>query len=985
MRAGRGGARAKPRLALLGDVGAQRAYNLFRAHDCDRCLLRRFDSNARRGVVAKRGPPWRHIARRRRRSCRPPVARGRAPGRRPRRVPRDRGGTRRRRPSVVIANRDPLRGRVRRGSRPCPRPPARTGRASARPTRPTRPRPVRPRPRRPRRLAPRPPSTRAPPPPDASSRRRHPRISSRRPAHAPRVRPPSSLLASRPVARRSPPSSRSRKLDAMRSRLQDAERTTPAAANDARAARARRRPPPPPRRRPPPPLPPRASTDAAVASTSRRPSTPPQATSARSASPYLTERAKHVAVHRLENEAQESRAAEAEEAERREAAALARVDTERERASREMAAEWATERRRLEVLRFRALARAESRFHERARARGGRRSPRGSRRAERPSPRTRAPAKVSQDASARGVLGVRARDGVASPRRAIGNSRDDFGRRLASARILRARATTRRDARRTRDAPNGNDARSPRRDDGVSSRRVSSRGARRRERRREWRRFRYDFAREVQSERNVVAAFREWAPSRETRRRSDGIRGGARRVGDARRGGASRGASRETRRAIVRARVARRDVRALARRFAEAASDESQNSSPSVATSRRRRRERARASRARRGSSLARRGFDGDAPSGRRRTRGDARGDATIDAPFRRWRDEPRRRAASSTTRDDARRRRRGSRPDARRRGGVPRTRRRGGSRGGGGGVVAREGDARRVGVGRAGRVRRRADAEVRSSNPRARGVRSRRRTTRPFPRSSRPRRSPTRPHPCFFPTSIRTRTDAVDGGAVSRGLRRARDLRRRVRVDGGGAPLRWRRAARTIPRRNPRGRSNRPRGGRRSVLVRWPGRRRRRDRTPRRARFPRRRRRRRGGGGRRRPGRGGGRRLRLRGHDGEDETNDAHVLIRRTRASSEGSEEGSEGGSEGSEGSSRGTPLVPRPGEWVRLPNAPFSPAPPRRSHAAAFAAPTPLVGSPAASSSETRVDVYVMGDTDPAPRLAAFETISGAWTPRR
>ena len=154
----------------------------------------------------------------------------------------------------------------------------------------------------------------------------------------------------------------SKQLDAMRSRLQDAERVTPAAAND--AARDPRATATATAKATATAAPTAAPTDAAVASTSRRPSTPPQATSARSASPYLTERAKHVAVLRLENEAQEWRR-RAEEAERREAAALARVDTERERASREMAAEWATERRRLEVLRFRALARAESRFHER--------------------------------------------------------------------------------------------------------------------------------------------------------------------------------------------------------------------------------------------------------------------------------------------------------------------------------------------------------------------------------------------------------------------------------------------------------------------------------------------------------------------------------------------------------------------------------------------------------------------------------------------
>ena len=284
--------------------------------------------------------------------------------------------------------------------------------------------------------------------------------------------------------------------------------------------------------------------------------------------------------------------------------------------------------------------------------------------------------------------------------------------------------------------------------------------------------------------RNVVAAFRGWARLA-TRERSDGIRGGARRVGDARRGGASRGASRETRRAIVRARVARRDDRATRRaRFAEDTAKRDSKLFSSVATSRRRRRERARASRARRGSSLARRGCDGDAPSGRRRTRGDARGDATIDA-----------RVSALARRDGAPRRRRrettrgvggGVRPDARRRGGVPRTRRRGGSRGGGGGVVAREGDARRVGVGGAGRVRRRAarrfapriPARVAFARDGERRVRSRARRVHVAPRPD-PTRVSSRRRSGRVQTRRRRRA-SIRGG-------RRRDLRRRVRVDGGG------------------------------------------------------------------------------------------------------------------------------------------------------------------------------------------------------
>ena len=309
------------------------------------------------------GPPG-ATSRRGRRSCRPPVARGRAPGRRPRRVPPRPRWDSTSSTSVIIANRDPLRGRVRRARALVPAPGAhRTGKRA----------------RRDARDAPDAPDAPGSPAPAPSpSPRPAPGFDARPPATRRELAAsPSSDLVASPLmplefdlrrlssvapsrAKDSAIVALSKQLDAMRSRLRGAERTTPAAASDAArpgaAATATATPTTATATA--------APTDAAVASTSRRPSTPPQATSARSASPYLTERAKHVAVLRLENEAQRS-APPLQEAERREAAALARVDTERERASREMAAEWATERRRLEVLRFRALARAESKFHER--------------------------------------------------------------------------------------------------------------------------------------------------------------------------------------------------------------------------------------------------------------------------------------------------------------------------------------------------------------------------------------------------------------------------------------------------------------------------------------------------------------------------------------------------------------------------------------------------------------------------------------------
>ena len=81
-------------------------------------------------------------------------------------------------------------------------------------------------------------------------------------------------------------------------------------------------------------------------------------------------------------------------------------------------------------------------------------------------------------------------------------------------------------------------------------------------------------------------------------------------------------------------------------------------------------------------------------------------------------------------------------------------------------------------------------------------------------------------------------------------------------------------------------------------------------------------------------------------GYDGEDETNDAHVpcgarsTTKRRRRSGR------------------------RPAaawEWVRPDRAPRTPAPPKRSHASAFATPLPFVGSPAASAHAA--DVWVMG----------------------
>ena len=460
--------------------------------------------------------------------------------------------------------------------------------------------------------------------------------------------------------------------------------------------------------------------------------------------------------------------------------------------------------------------------------------------------------------------------------------------------------------------------------------------------------------------RNVVAAFREWA--RLARREDEAMAFAAERVALATRVAAERHAARRARRvarSFVRAwrvaTTARRDARGGSRRTRRR---ETQNSSPSVATSRRRRRERARASRARRGSSLARRGFDGDAPSGRRRTRGDARGDATIVA-----------RVSALARRDGAR-----VVDDARRR------------------AASAEASVQTLGaeVASLGRVAAadRAAAEEASSREKATLVAlasAERVASAAAPRGGSLLESPLAwrsletendasvpalvastslpdpTPPVFLPDVDPDAYRPVDDGAppsagdvvvIFAGASESM-VAATLRLETRGADDPSKESAWTLeptarwtplgpgevagkappPRQNPATCALPAATAATAAAA--------------------------GGAD---PGGVVGGVFVFGGHDGEDETNDAHVLIRRTRE--EGSEEGSEGGSEGSEGSSRGNTPRPAPEwEWVRLPNAPFSPAPPRRSHAAAFAAPTPLVGSPAASSSETRVDVYVMG----------------------
>ena len=362
----------------------------------------------------------------------------------------------------------------------------------------------------------------------------------------------------------------SKQLDAMRSRLQDAERTTPAAANDAaRARRATATTPPPTARA--------TATAAPTAARHRRRRRfdvssslhAPQATSARSASPYLTERAKHVAVLRLENEAQEWRR-RAEEAERREAAALARVDTERERASREMAAEWATERRRLEVLRFRALARAESRFHERrARIAVGafRRAVRDARK-DRLLERVLLPkflkmraraafsAFARETASRRRVARLETRATIAADAkratRILRAWRDDATRRAAHARRAERKRRAIAETRRWRL---------------VASCVLAWRETTRTETRMETISIRF---RARAARRNVVAAFREWA--RLARREDEAMAFAAERVALATRVAAERHAARRARRvarSFVRAWRVATTARRDARRFAE--------------------------------------------------------------------------------------------------------------------------------------------------------------------------------------------------------------------------------------------------------------------------------------------------------------------------------------------------------------------------------------------------------------------------------
>ena len=749
----------------------------------------------------------------------------------------------------------------------------------------------------------------------------------------------------------------SKQLDAMRSRLQDAERTTPAAAND--AARDPRATATATAKATATAAPTAAPTDAAVASTSRRPSTPPQATSARSASPYLTERAKHVAVLRLENEAQEWRR-RAEEAERREAAALARVDTERERASREMAAEWATERRRLEVLRFRALARAESRFHERrARIAVGafRRAVRDARK-DRLLERVLLPkflkmraraafsAFARETASRRRVARLETRATISADAkratRILRAWRDDATRRAAHARRAERKRRAIAETRRWRL---------------VASCVLAWRETTRTETRMETISIRF---RARAARRNVVAAFREWA--RLARREDEAKAFAAERVALATRVAAERHMARRARRvarSFVRAWRVATTARRDARRFAE---DKAKRGFKTLLRAWRRVAAAAANARVRLALGAVRR-WRAEALTETRRA-GVAERAATRAATrrssraFRRWRDATARRVV-----DDARRR-----------------------------AALAEASVQTLGaeVASLGRVAAadRAAAEEASSREKATLVAlasAERVASAAAPRGGSLLESPLAwrsletendasvpalvastslpdpTPPVFLPDVDPDAYRPVDDGAppsagdvvvIFAGASESM-VAATLRLETRGADDPSKESAWTLEptaRWTPLGPDE--------VAGKAPAPRQ----NPATCALPAATAATAAAAGGADPGGVVGGVFVFGGHDGEDETNDAHVLIRRTRE--EGSEEGSEGGSEGSEGSSRGNTPRPAPEwEWVRLPNAPFSPAPPRRSHAAAFAAPTPLAGSPAASSSETRVDVYVMG----------------------
>ena len=749
----------------------------------------------------------------------------------------------------------------------------------------------------------------------------------------------------------------SKQLDAMRSRLQDAERVTPAAAND--AARDPRATATATAKATATAAPTAAPTDAAVASTSRRPSTPPQATSARSASPYLTERAKHVAVLRLENEAQEWRR-RAEEAERREAAALARVDTERERASREMAAEWATERRRLEVLRFRALARAESRFHERrARIAVGafRRAVRDARK-DRLLERVLLPKFLKM--RERAAFSAFARETASRRRVARLQTRATISANAKRAtRILRAwrNEATRRAAHARRAERKRRAIVETRRWRLVASCVLAWRETTRTETRMETRAKSY---RARAARRSVVAAFREWA--RLVRREDEAMEFAAERLALATRVAAERHAARRARRvarSFVRAWRVATTARRDARRFAE---DKAKRRLKTLLRAWRRVAAAAANARARLALGAVRR-WRAEAITETRRA-GVAERAATRAATrrssraFRRWRDATARRAL-----DDARRR-----------------------------AALAEASVQTLGaeVASLGRVAAadRAAAEEASSREKATLVAlasAERVASAAAPRGGSLLESPLAwrsletendasvpalvastslpdpTPPVFLPDVDPDAYRPVDDGAppsagdvvvIFAGASESM-VAATLRLETRGADDPSKESAWTLEptaRWTPLGPGE--------VAGKAPAPRQ----NPATCALPAATAATAAAAGGADPGGVVGGVFVFGGHDGEDETNDAHVLIRRTRE--EGSEEGSSEGSSGSSGSPRGSTPRPAPEwEWVRLPNAPFSPAPPRRSHATAFAAPTPLAGSPAASSSETRVDVYVLG----------------------
>ena len=653
---------------------------------------------------------------------------------------------------------------------------------------------------------------------------------------------------------------------------------------------------------------------------------------------------------RLENESLEWRR-RAEEAERREAAALARVDTERERASREMAAEWATERRRLEVLRFRALARAESTFHER-----------------------------------------RARIALSAFRRAVRDARKDrlldrvllpkfakMRKRAAFAAFARAVASRRRVARLLERAASVADAGRARRfarawrEEATRRAAFARRAARKREaivrsrlRRalascfRSWSRTTRTETRASlaisrlaagRARRAMVASFREWA--RLVRREDEAMAFAAERLALATRVAAERHAARRERRvarSFVRAwRVATSRRRAAARMAARGATTRLANAlrawrryAAATATARANlalgafRRWRAEASSETRRVGVAARA------STRATTRRAARA-------FRRWRDVATRRAL-----EDARRRASAAEASVATLGAEVASLGRvaAADRAAAEEATARE-KATLVALASAERVASVAAPRGGSllESPLAwRSIETENDASVPALVASVSLPDPT--PPVFLPDVDPDAYRPVDDGAPpaagdvvvvfagASGSMVAATLR--VETSGADDPdtawtleptARWR----TLGPGDVAGEAPPPRQNPATCALPAA--------TAATA----------AAAGGADPGGVVGGVFVYGGHDGEDETNDAHVLIRRKREEEH----------DGSDADGMGAPSASASPEWewVRLPNAPFSPAPPRRSHATAFAAPTPLAGSPAASSSESRVDVYVMG----------------------